>query len=89
VNGCSVCRHFCSRSVCCSSAGDRRDLDLDVEAVASAADEETRALAMKQLCADDDLRCEGTSLVHAVFRQALSRWFGVLFWFLLLGPLAP
>jgi len=63
-----------------------RDLDLDVEAVASAGDEETRANALKQLCADDDLRCEGTSLVHAVFRQALSRWFGVLFWFLVLGP---
>ena len=63
-----------------------RDLDLDVEAVASAGDEDTRAVALKQLCADVDLRCEGTSLVHAVFRQALSRWFGVLFWFLLLGP---
>ncbi len=63
-----------------------RDLDLDVEAVASAGDEDTRAVALKQLCAEVDLRCEGTSLVHAVFRQALSRWFGVLFWFLLLGP---
>lgn len=63
-----------------------RDLDLDVEAVASAGDEDTRAVALKQLCAEVDLRCEGTSLVHAVFRQALSRWFGVLFWFLVLGP---
>ena len=29
---------------------------------------------------------EGPSLVEAVFRCALWRWFGVLFWFLLLGP---
>ena len=29
---------------------------------------------------------EGRLLVEAVFRCALWRWFGVLFWFLLLGP---
>ena len=31
-------------------------------------------------------RMDGPSLVEAVFRNALRRWFGVLFWFLLLGP---
>ncbi len=29
---------------------------------------------------------DGGSLVEAVFRNAQHRWFGVLFWFLLLGP---
>ena len=29
---------------------------------------------------------DGGSLVEAVFRNALRRWFGVLFWFCLLGP---
>ena len=29
---------------------------------------------------------DGPSLVEAVFRSALRRWFAVLFWFLLLGP---
>ena len=29
---------------------------------------------------------DGPALVEAVFRNALHRWFGVLFWFLLLGP---
>ena len=29
---------------------------------------------------------EGAALVEAVFRNALQRWFGVLFWFCLLGP---
>ena len=29
---------------------------------------------------------DGASLVEAVFRNAQRRWFGVLFWFLLLGP---
>ncbi len=28
----------------------------------------------------------GSGLVEAVFRNALRRWFGVLFWFLVLGP---
>lgn len=63
-----------------------RDLDLDVESLASAGDRESRAEALRALsqgcmdCAES-----GTPLVHTVFRQALLRWFGVLLWFLLLG----
>jgi AmpE protein len=63
-----------------------RDLDLDVEALASAPDAESRRHALAELsegCVD--CATSGTPLVHTVFRQGLSRWFGVLFWFLLLG----
>lgn len=63
-----------------------RDLDLDVEALASAPDADSRRQALVELsegCVD--CAASGTPLVHTVFRQGLSRWFGVLFWFLLLG----
>jgi len=63
-----------------------RDLDLDVEALASAQDRDSRAQALRALSGGSIDRAEtGTSLVHTVFRQGLQRWFGVLFWFLLLG----
>jgi AmpE protein len=32
-------------------------------------------------------RTDGAALVSAVFHNALRRWFGVLFWFLVLGPM--
>ncbi len=64
-----------------------RDLDLDVEAIVSAPDPQARIDAI------DRLRTPGvtapqdaTMLVEAVFRNAQRRWFGVLFWFLVLGP---
>lgn len=64
-----------------------RDLDLDVEAVLEAADHESQQAALRTLTG------EGTALpddvpgaVTGVFRAAKRRWFGVLFWFLLLGP---
>ncbi len=63
-----------------------RDLDLDVEALASAPDADARRQALVELsegCVD--CATSGTPLVHTVFRQGLARWFGVLFWFLLLG----
>ena len=63
-----------------------RDLDLDVEALAGAADPQTRAEALHRLSGGDlAAASSGTPLVHMVFRQGLTRWFGVLFWFLLLG----
>ncbi len=64
-----------------------RDLDLDVEAIIAAPDPLTRRDAI------DRLRTPGVTapldasvLVEAVFRNAQRRWFGVLFWFLVLGP---
>ena len=32
------------------------------------------------------VRLDGGALIEAVFRNALRRWFGVLFWFWVLGP---
>lgn len=64
-----------------------RDLDQDVEAVIEAHDEPARRAAIARLYEPGEtVRGDGASLVEAVFRNALRRWFGVLFWFLLLGP---
>lgn len=63
-----------------------RDLDVDVEAVIDAHDAATRREAIVRLGLAGDVSPDGASLVEAVFRNALHRWFGVLFWFLLLGP---
>ena len=64
-----------------------RDLELDVEAVVDARDPaERRAAAAALFPEGGEPVIEGPTLVEAVFRCALWRWFGVLFWFLLLGP---
>lgn len=65
-----------------------RDLDLDVEAVEDASDEAARQKALESLAGEGHpIAADDTgSLVRAVFRGARRRWFGVLFWFLLLGP---
>lgn len=64
-----------------------RDLDLDVDAVADATEPLSRRDAAARLFPDDSVpSLDGGALVSAVFRSALRRWFGVLFWFLLLGP---
>jgi AmpE protein len=64
-----------------------RDLDLDVEAVAGAPDAERRQVALRSLATSGPPVVAGAGvLVDTVFREALRRWFGVLFWFVLLGP---
>lgn len=64
-----------------------RDLDLDVAAVLDAPDSASRRAAAARLWPPGETpRLDGGSLVGAVFRNAQQRWFGVLFWFLLLGP---
>ena len=64
-----------------------RDLDVDVEAIIDAHDPATRREAIAHLWPDAAaVVADGPALVEAVFRNALHRWFGVLFWFLLLGP---
>ncbi len=63
------------------------DLDLDVEAVIDARDPLARHAAASRLWpAGEPVSLDAASLVGAVFRNAKRRWFGVLFWFLLLGP---
>ncbi|UHQ24013.1 hypothetical protein LVB77_04680 [Lysobacter sp. 5GHs7-4] len=64
-----------------------RDLDLDVDAIVAAPDPASRREAAARLWPHNATpSLDGGSLVEAVFRNALRRWFGVLFWFLLLGP---
>lgn len=64
-----------------------RDLDVDVEAVIEASDAQARRHAAQALWPHGRAaNLEGPLLVEAVFRGALRRWFGVLLWFLLLGP---
>jgi AmpE protein len=64
-----------------------RDLDLDVDAIINAPDATSRREAMARLWPGAaPLTIDGGALVSAVFQNALRRWFGVLFWFLVLGP---
>lgn len=66
-----------------------RDLERDAEAVDKAPDAERRAVAAQALRDDEmtqPLPLESAALVEAAFLAALRRWFGVLFWFALLGP---
>jgi AmpE protein len=63
-----------------------RDLDLDVDAVIDAPDAGSRRVAAHALFPEGgEPVIEGPALVEAVFRCALWRWFGVLFWFLIAG----
>jgi AmpE protein len=66
-----------------------RDLDADIEAVLKAPDNERRSAAAQALRPEPaiaTLPLESAPLVEATFASALSRWFGVLFWFVVLGP---
>ncbi len=65
-----------------------RDLDIDVEAIEAAPDEAARQRAIAQLAGDarQPASDDEAGLVLAVFAGARRRWFGVLLWFLLLGP---
>ena len=58
-----------------------------MEAIIDAHDAPTRREAIARLWPEGEgASIDGSALVEAVFRNALQRWFGVLFWFLLLGP---
>jgi len=64
-----------------------RDLDLDVAAILDAPDATSRRATAARLYPHGvDPQLDGASLVEAVFRNAQRRWFGVLFWFCVLGP---
>lgn len=64
-----------------------RDLDRDVAAVLDASDHASQREAAQALApASRPVRLSGAGLVEAAFQSALSRWFAVLLWFLLLGP---
>ena len=64
-----------------------RDLDIDVEAIIAAPDPAARREAASRLFVEGEpVALDPASLVAAVFANAQRRWYGVLLWFLLLGP---
>lgn len=65
-----------------------KDLDTEVAAIIESEDEESRQEALGVLIQGpvpedhDDCRAQA---VESVFREALRRWFGIIFWFAVLG----
>jgi len=65
-----------------------RDLDVDVRKVIRADDEEDQKEALETLLGgpipEDRDDCQNAA-IDAVFSKALKRWFGIIFWFAVLG----
>lgn len=65
-----------------------RDLDTQIADIIARPDAAGREHALGELLRDDvpeDPQAAHAATVDAVFREALHRWFGVIFWFALLG----
>jgi AmpE protein len=65
-----------------------RDLDTDVAEIVEAEDEPSRQEALESLLGSpvpEDQEAVQAASVEAVFREALRRWFGIVFWFAVLG----
>ena len=65
-----------------------RDLDTDVAEIVGAEDDEQRSKAMEQFLhkpVPEDADQARAAAVEAVFSKALRRWFGIIFWFAVLG----
>jgi AmpE protein len=65
-----------------------RDLDVDVRKVIHADEEEAQGKALEALLdgppPEDKVACQ-VAAINAVFSKALKRWFGIIFWFAVLG----
>ena len=65
-----------------------RDLDIDVRKVITAGDDDQQKEAMEALLGgpvpEDQDTCQNAA-INAVFLKALKRWFGIIFWFAVLG----
>lgn len=65
-----------------------RDLDIDVRRVITADNDEQQTSAMEELLdgpvPQDSETCQRVA-IDAVFRKAMKRWFGIIFWFAVLG----
>jgi AmpE protein len=65
-----------------------RDLDVDVRRVIQADDEAQQRKALETLLGspvpEEPEECQ-VSAIDAVFNKALKRWFGIIFWFAVLG----
>lgn len=65
-----------------------RDLDIDVRKVIQADDEDDQKEALETLFGGPVPTKEGecqSAAIDAVFTNALKRWFGIIFWFAVLG----
>ncbi len=65
-----------------------RDLDTQVADIINSSDEESRERGLAELLQRDPPDNAGECLIltiNSVFSQSLRRWFGVIFWFALLG----
>ncbi len=64
------------------------DLDADIESIIHADDDEEQAKALEDLLGDtskeEEEACQANAIEY-VFRESLQRWFGTIFWFVLLG----
>lgn len=65
-----------------------RDLDIDVRRIFTADNEEEQKEALETLLGgpapEDPDACQSAA-INAVFLKALKRWFGIIFWFAVLG----
>jgi len=65
-----------------------RDLDIDVRRVIRADDDEQQREALETVLGgpvpEDQEACQN-AVINAVFLKALKRWFGIIFWFAVLG----
>jgi AmpE protein len=65
-----------------------RDLDVDVRSVIRAENDEEQMEALETLLGgpvpEEDAACQAAA-IDAVFSNALQRWFGIIFWFAVLG----
>ncbi len=64
------------------------DLDTDIDSIIHADDDEAQIKALNALLGDnageDEETCQATA-IEFVFRESMQRWFGTIFWFVLLG----
>jgi hypothetical protein len=84
---CGASSACCSTSSCCSGAG-ARAISISMSPPCSMRRMPHRAAPPRHACIRraSSPPLDGASLVEAVFRNAQRRWFGVLFWFCVLGP---
>ena len=64
------------------------DLDTDIDSIIHADDDENQATALQDLLGEhspDGEEASQATAVEFVFREALQRWFGTIFWFAVLG----
>ena len=65
-----------------------RDIDTDVAAIVNAEDDVAEQEAVRELLGDNPPEDEDafkSAMIDAIFSESLRRWFGIIFWFAVLG----